>query len=240
MRTLKLDAIKVVLLTAILALMLFYAGGCGDTSIINTDPSVTNDKNVSISVKSENGALDNPSANIVIDEAKALITEVEFELEGSGIEQEVHAGPFVINFNVAGGIQLAALGKVPAGVYNKVKFQIHKPEDSESIPDPEFREGTSGNQRYSFIIKGKYNGNSFIYKSKKSVNLVINFSTPVNFQETTRNLTIIFDFNTWFKNGTVELDPRNPENEDEIDDNLKNSFKRAFKDDDKNGMPDDN
>jgi hypothetical protein len=45
---------------------------------------------------------------------------------------------------------------------------------------------------------------------------------------------------SWFKNGSAIIDPSNPGNSNIIDDNLKNSFRRAFKDDDKNGMPDDN
>lgn len=235
----KSNIIKIMLMFTVLTFLLILLNGCGDSGVTNSVSGNSNDKNVSISVKAVN-TLDNSTDNIVIDEAKALIKEVEFELEGSGIEKEVNAGPFVINFNVMGGIQLAVLGKVPPGVYNKIKFQIHKPEDNESIPDPEFREGSSGNQRYSFIIKGKYNGNAFVYKSRKTVNLVINFSTPINFQEASRNITILFNPDTWFKNGSIIIDPRNSSFENVIDDNLKNSFREAFKDDDKNGSPDDN
>ena len=41
------------------------------------------------------------------------------------------------------------------------------------------------------------------------------------------------------KGGNI-LDPSNSGNEDMIDDNLKNSFKRGFRDDNKDGGSDDN
>lgn len=238
MRTIKLEVLKLTILLIILAALVISAIGCGDSDISNPN-STASDKSVSISAKVDN-TIDNPAEDILIEEAKALITEIEFELEGSGIEHEIKPGPVVVHFNTSGGMTTFTTGNVPAGVYNKVKFQLHKPEDTEPIPDPEFREGTSGNLRYSFIIKGKYNGNSFVFKSRKSINLVINFSTPVNFREAGRNITIIINTSSWFKNGNITLDPRDPSNENEIDDNLKNSFRRAFRDDDKNGQPDDN
>jgi hypothetical protein len=222
---------------ASLFLVIFYSG-CSDSNVTDpgTDPVSSN---VSISIKSNN-AQDDPLNEIVINEAKALLTEIEFELEGSGIEHEIKPGPIVVHFNTTGGMTTLTTGNVPAGVYNKVKFQLHKPEDYETIPDPEFREGTSGNLRYSFIIKGSYNGNSFVYKSKKSINLVINFSSPINFQTSSRNITVLINTAGWFKNGNIVLDPRDTDNEDMIDNNLENSFEGAFKDDDKNGSPDDN
>jgi hypothetical protein len=43
----------------------------------------------------------------------------------------------------------------------------------------------------------------------------------------------------WFKNGGgIEIDPRDSGNENTIDDNLSNSFKNVFKDDDRNGVDD--
>lgn len=51
---------------------------------------------------------------------------------------------------------------------------------------------------------------------------------------------MIIDKLQWFlQNGGV-INPRNPSNEDTIDDNIRNSFKNVFRDDDRNGIPDDN
>ena len=113
-------------------------------------------------------------------------------------------------------------------------------EDTEVIPEQEFREGTSSNQRYSFIIKGSYNGNPFVYKSRKSADIVIILNTPIVVGSGQRNITLLVNPALWFMNNGTVLDPTNSANDDLIDDNLKTSFKRAFRDDDKNGSPDDN
>lgn len=237
MKTLKLDVLKIVFVIGLGVILLLKLAGCGDAGITNTAANNgTGNDNATLSIKADDTVLDNDV--IIITEAKALITEVEFELEGSEIEHELHGPAFVIHFDINGGIQQVLTGNIPEGTYDKIKFKIHKPEDNEMIPDPEFREGSSGNLRYSFIIKGTFNGSSFVYKSKKSANLVINFNSPVNFAAGSKNLTVLFNQIQWFKNGNVILDPRNSQHENEIDDNLKNSFKRAFKDDDKDGRPD--
>jgi hypothetical protein len=127
----------------------------------------------------------------VITEAKALITEVEFETEPSGTSQEIHIAPVVIYFNTGGQVISVTAGNLPAGSWNKIKLQIHKPEDTETIPDQEFREGSSGNQRYSFIVKGTYNGSSFVYKSRKRADIVINLSTPITTGNGSRNITLL-------------------------------------------------
>lgn len=222
-----------VLLAVIFTFLLAVASGCGEDSSLNSSA-----ENTSLSVMLDNSAV-NP-AEITITEAKALITALELETEPSGTSQYIRITPFVIYFNIGGAVITVTSGNLPGGTWNKIKFKIHKPEDTEQIPDPEFREGTSGSQRYSFIIKGTYNGNNFVYKSRKSVNMIINLVAPIVTGNGSRNITMIIDPGMWFKNGTVIIDPLDPDNENIIDDNIKNSFRRAFKDDDKNGQPDDN
>jgi len=230
---------RTLLFSAAFFMMLVMQAGCSEDSISSiSNNNGSGSDNVSLSVKTGD-VTDNP-ASIVIDEAKALITEVEVEQEPSGTEHHIRVSPFVVYFNLNGTLITVTTGNIPAGLYNKIKFKVHKPEDNEPIPDPEFREGSSGNKRYSFIIKGKYNGISFVYKSRKSANIVVVFPTAINMQENTRNITLLINPSLWFKNGSVEIDPRNSGNENLIDDNIKNSFKRAFKDDNKDGLPDDN
>jgi len=228
-----------IVIAAFFLLLLTIFGGCGEDSVSsNNNGNGNNIDNASLSIKADNSAL--IPFSIVITEAKALINEVEVEQEPSGIEHHIRIGPFVVFFNMNGALITVTSGSIPEGLYNKIKFKIHKPEDNETPPDPEFKEGPSGNQRFSFIIKGSYNGSNFVYKSKKSVNLVINFPVSINFQQLQRNITVLVNPSLWFINGSIELDPRDPDNENIIDDNIKNSFKKAFRDDNKDGLPDDN
>lgn len=234
---LKKSALTVISAATIFFMSFFY--GCSEDSITGTNGTNGNGNGTNgLTVSVMNNDLTDHSPNIIIDDAKALINEVELETEPSGTEQEVHLAPFVIHFNVNGGISSLTQANLPAGTYNKIKFKLHKPEDNETPSDPEFKEGNSGNQRYSFIIKGSINGVSFVYKSSKSASLVINLSTPISVQSSGINITMLFSKISWFKNGNIDLDPRDHNNDNMIDDNIKNSFKKAFRDDDKDGQED--
>jgi hypothetical protein len=53
------------------------------------------------------------------------------------------------------------------------------------------------------------------------------------------NISMLINKLMWFKDGGGnDVDPRESGNENMIDDNLRNSFKRVFKDDDRNGVED--
>lgn len=223
------------LLTVLTCGILFIAGCSNSITDSTTGTGTgTSDDNISLSVQSSDNMTDN--LGVEITEAKGLLTEIE--VETSGVSKQVKAGPIVVQLNVAGINQVMTSGIIPTGSYNKVKFQLHKPEDTETIPDPEFREGSSGHQRYSFIIKGKYNGVSFVYKSRKTINIVLDLTSPLNLS-TKSNLTVLFDKIKWFRDASgASFDPTDGSHENEIDDNIKNSFRKAFKDDDRNGVED--
>jgi hypothetical protein len=205
--------------------------GCDENGGITIPSGATE---LTVSAISNKG-LDNPPAVVVITEVKALIHTVQFEQETNQNNQTITFSPFVVHFSTNGSLSEMTTKYIIRDFYTKVKFQIHKPEDNETPSDPEF---ISGTQRYSFIIKGTYNGNSFTYKSASSENIVINFSKTENFELTKTNVTIAFNELGWFKNGSSDLDPNNPQNASMIDNNIRNSFKAAFLDNDKNGIPD--
>lgn len=208
--------------------------GCDEGGGITIPSGVSE---LTVSVKSDDTILDDPAA-IVITEAKILMMNVEFEKQSDGNDQLHQRGPFVLNLNTNGSIQEMGTQYIIRDNYTKIKFQFHKPEETETPPDPEFKEGTAANQRYSFIIKGTYNGSSFVYKSKQSANIVINFAQTENINLKKTNITVLFNKLKWFKNGSVELNPNDPQNAALIDNNLKNSFSKVFRDDNKDGQPD--
>ena len=65
-------------------------------------------------------------------------------------------------------------------------------------------------------------------------------NNAINISAAKLNLTMKINKLQWFLQNGGEIDPRNPSNEDTIDDNIRNSFKNVFRDDDRNGIPDDN
>ncbi len=212
--------------------------GCSNDETSPTGSQLNTQDNLTLSVYSDESVTE--VNGIVFTEAKCLIGEIELETEPSSVSIHLPLNPFVVNLNSVNAAQLIASVIIPEGTYNKIKFQVHKPEDNETPPDPEFKTGESGNQRFSVIIKGVYNGSSFIYRSRKSANLVFSLSSLPLISQGSRNLTMLVNPSQWFINESTILDPGNPSNENIIDNNIKNSFKRIFRDDNKDGLPDDN
>lgn len=238
MNTLKL---KITLIFAAFSITLFNLAGCSNNPVTNNNNggtgTGTGSENIKVNmVSSEN--TDNPAGNIVITEAKALLSEIE--VENSAGSKSIHISPVVINFDLSGMVKDVVSANIPEGTYSKIKFQLHKPEDTEPISDPEFRTGSSGNQRFSVIIKGTNNGNAFVFRSRKTINIVIDFNRPIDIRSEAKNITILLQKNLWFLSNGVEIDPSNSGNDDTIDDNIKRSFAKAFRDDDRNGSSDDN
>lgn len=232
-RTHKISLALVISLVLGLTITINFTG-CDENGGITVPSGVSE---LTVSVKADDNALDNPES-ITINEAKALITNVEFEKQSNGKDELHQRGPLVYVFNMNGAVKEMGTQYIIRDNYTKIKFQIYKPEENETPPDPEFKEGTEVNQRYSFIIKGTYNGSAFIYKSKQAANIVINFQSVENIDLKTSNITIVFNKLRWFMNGSTELNPNNPQNENIIDNNIKNSFKKVFRDDNKDGFPD--
>lgn len=189
---------------------------------------------VSVSLKSDDFA-DN-SATIVLDSAKGLLEMVR--IQGTNTA-DIKAGPFVMRLMLDGSMSMMGVNAVTGGTYNKVSFKFHKHNPGEPVLDPDFvGTGTVG---YSFVIAGKYNDTPFVYKSPKTAiaEVTVDPASYVNpTSVTVYNITLVVNPTGWFVKNGILMDPRDPVNENDIDNNIKDSFKKAFKDDDVNGIPD--
>jgi hypothetical protein len=176
--------------------------------------------------------------SVALTSAKALMRKIKFENEAEDDSSELKLGPFVVTLNLAGGLTEIATGDIPNGLYDKVKFEIHKMEDGDAIGDTSFLIGTEG---CSFVITGTYNDTAFTYKSKKGVEIEMNVNPPIVISDSLKdaNLTLVVNPSNWFKKNGVFLDPRNEQNRSDIDDNIKDSFKKAYKDNDHDGVEND-
>ncbi|MFH1195383.1 MAG: hypothetical protein V1720_06700 [bacterium] len=205
-----------------------------DNSIENT-PALDN---VTVSLAMDNGLNKIADDTIVLDTVKILLKDIKFR-QAAGDSSNVKVGPIVVKLNLNGTPTEFAAGHVIAGNYSKIKFRLHKPEDSEIISDPEFKAGSSGELRYSAIVKGKFNGASFIYKSTKTATQEMELKNSINLTKDVKtNVTLTVDVNSWFHKGTVILDPNDSANQNDIDNNIKDSFKKAFRDSNKDGVAD--
>lgn len=210
-------------------LTVFLLYGCSDTVESPID-------NLDVSYMSTADTLDNSSINtLTLDTVKILIKNIKLNVAGSNDSNNFKTGPYVLYLNLTSNVNLIGTGMIPAGTYDRVKFEIHKLEPGETPPDPEFADS---NGRYSAVVKGSFNGTPFIYKSDKSAHQIISFPGQVVVGATVKsNITLKTQPYRWFlKNGDY-MDPLDSANRNDIDNNMKDSFK-AFKDDDRNGIPD--
>lgn len=194
--------------------------------------------NVTVSLSVDKGLNKISADAIVLDTVKILLKDIKFR-QAVGDSSNVKVGPMVVRLNLNGTPTEFAAGNVIAGNYSKIKFRLHKPEDAEIISDPEFKEGSSGELRYSVIIKGKFNGIAFIYKSTKTATQEMNLKNVINLTSDVKtNVTLSVDVDSWFLKGIIILDPNNIANRNDIDNNIKDSFTKAFRDNNKDNIAD--
>jgi hypothetical protein len=143
----------------------------------------------------------------------------------------VRVGPFVAEFD-ASGEKIISEVTIPPGVYDKIKFQIHKLDDNDDpalLNDTLFGDFVNGG-RYTFIIDGfAFVGGvayPFEYKSSQTDNITLDITPPATFSKSTQyNLTLVFDPKIVFgQPGARPLDPRETDNRDAIEAMLRASI----------------
>jgi hypothetical protein len=227
----------------IFLLSIFIYNGCQNDAIT---PRIDN---VDVSYMVDRSTMDNGHGGdtlilggdvLVITSAKILIRDIKLNVANGSDSTNFKVGPFVMNLDLTAGtatsVNLLTTAFIPEGNYDRIKFEIHKVGDNETPPDPEF---VDANGRYSVIANGTFNGVPFTYKSKKSAHqfLVMPNSIVVTSSGKT-NVTLSVKPYSWFVfNSVAILDPSNSNNENVIDNNIKDSFK-AFRDNNKDGNPD--
>lgn len=202
----------------------------------NESPVVPqNSGDVSVGLFAEQYTGDN---TLLLSEVKFLLRKVVLKAENSEEIAAIDMGPVVVKLDVFARVSEFTYAAVIPGAYDEIHFQLHKPSPNEIISDPEFTE--SINTRYSVIVRGIYNGVSFIYKTDITVSKEIGFenhslTVPENGSV---HITIRIDPYLWFMNSGTFLDPAGADNKRVIDDNIRDSFRRAFKDNNNDGEPD--
>ncbi|MBK8983009.1 MAG: hypothetical protein IPM38_11950 [Ignavibacteria bacterium] len=221
-----------------LAIIISAAGfyGCNDDSNITTPQA----SNLSFSVMSSADSVGDSQGILILDTVKILIKDIKLNAANNNQDStNFKVGPFVLFLNLSSSVNEITTNIIPAGSYDKIKFEVHKLNDNEPVPDPEFADA---NGRYSVIVKGRYLGNYFVYKSTKSAHQILTFPNTMVITDTQlSNITLLVKPYIWFIENNVYLDPGDPSNSNDIDNNIKdnvnNNFK-AFKDNDKNGIQD--
>ena len=225
--------ISMLILAIIISMAGFY--GCNNDSSVTT----TQTDNLSFSYMSTADTTDNFGI-LVLDTVKILLKDIKLNVASSNDSTNFKTGPYVLYLNLNSSINIIGSAYIPVGTYDKVQFEVHKLNDNETPPDPEFADA---NGRYSVIVKGTYNGVHFNFKSDKSAKQKLNFPNALVVSENgTSNITLKVTPFCWFIDGSNGfMDPNLTGNHDKIDKNIKENIKanfKAFKDNDRNGIPD--
>jgi hypothetical protein len=172
-----------------------------------------------------------PAAGIVADSleitrVRFLLSRVKLHVEGNDTLKDgnIKTGPFIMEFT-PGLSKVFTTATIPAGTYEKIKFEIHKfPSsiDQTYLNDPVFTDFVTG-ERSTVIIEGRVwsaqNSTpvNFVYKSDITANLEAKFPGNITLDEgSTTTLAMIFSPVLAFKAASV-LDPRDPANANDID-----------------------
>jgi hypothetical protein len=155
--------------------------------------------------------------------------------------EEVELGPVLFDVPVAtAGAQHTVSVNIDAGTFEKVQFQIHKPEGS---GDAAFLAANPGFAGVSIRVQGTWNGTAFTFASDLDAEQEIELSPPLVVSQTgTTDLTLFFDTSSWFKtSGGLLIDPasaaKGQPKEATVQGNIKGSL-RAFRDNDEDGAED--
>ena len=155
---------------------------------------------------------------------------------------ELEAGPILVDLPL-GGIERMFEATVPAGTFDELKFQIHKPSDDGDAADHAFLAAHPDFAGSSIRVTGTFNGAAFTYTSDLDVEQELTFNPPVVVTAgTPAKLTVSLDLSGWFRSSGALVDPataaQGGANERLVRDNIVRSF-QSFKDNDEDGRDDD-
>ena len=226
-------AVQLLILMFVSFSVIFYS--CGD---LLTDPETVSKNNLEFSYISSKDTSSKTTNIIILDNVKILIKDVTLVSETDD-SSYFYKGLFVIYLNLKNTVTTFGSGLITPGSYDRIRYEVHKLELNEQSPDPEFSDSL-GN--YSVVAKGYFNGRRFTYKSSISAEQILNFPAKITLDTTSKgNVTMLVRPQIWFKKNNEYMDPRDPGNTNDIDNMIKNNINqnfRAFKDYDKNGIPD--
>ncbi len=228
---------------ALLAILLV---GCNDTPMQSSNGSLS----LSLRFAANTAATALPKVSTLaaaVDSIRLTRVRVvlsKIELEAFNDSAEFRSAPMILELNLTGALQTLGVTGVPFGTYNEVEFKIHRVDSTDLAALPNAQDFLQPS-RASIIAEGLVYSNgaaqNFSYRSGLNVEQEYDLTPPlvVSADNPTANLTINVDATMWFKNSAgVLLDPTDPNNQNQIANNIKASFK-VYEDDDRDGDDDD-
>lgn len=188
----------------------------------------------------EGGSGDQSSQTNNVTEASDGNEANDMNEAGDGCD-ELQAGPILVDLPL-GSVERMFEATVPAGTFDELRFQIHKPSDGGDAADQAFLAAHPDFAGISIRVKGTFNGAAFTYTSDLDVEQELRFNPPVEVTAgTPAKLTLSLDLSGWFRSSGTLVDPataaKDGVNESLVRGNIVQSFE-SFKDDNEDGRDD--
>jgi hypothetical protein len=186
---------------------------------------------------------------LVITRAEIVLREIELKrVEQADCTSDAcerfETGPVLVDLPLTAGIRQQFAVDVPAGSYNEIEFDIHKPDDG----DPQDQAFVAAHPAFADIsvrVTGTFNGQAFTYTSDLNVEQELALSPALVIVDaaSATNLTILVDIRTWFRDeaGTL-VNPAQANKDGPFESIVRNRIQdsvEAFEDDDHDGGEDD-
>ncbi len=234
-----------------------FLTGCSDSTAPGSGSQVSLSFSGGAGVSSPNPGLfsaappvtDNAGNTLTITKAEIVLREIKLKRPGvancdvdpepAGCEEFV-VGAQLIGLPVDGSTATAITIEIDPGTYTEVEFEVHKVSNDDP-EDADFRTAHPDHVGLSILVEGSFNSATFTYTTDLNEKQEIVFDSPVIVGEggASRNVTIVLNLDTWFRDAQTNLiDPESANkggnNENLVKDNIKASID-AFDDDDKDG-----
>jgi hypothetical protein len=190
---------------------------------------------------------------VIVRSAQLVVRKVELKrsdvatcdaIEGNDDCEEFETGATLVSLPLGSALITQQVSvAVPAGTFNALEFEIHKPSSSD---DAAFIAANPDFANISIRVTGTYSQSgtrsAFTFTSDVNQSEESSLVPPITVQEgQTLNVTLRVDISGWFLNGakTALVDPasanKGQPNESVVASNIQNSFK-AFEDDNHDGL----
>jgi hypothetical protein len=170
------------------------------------------------------------ATGVSVTRIRVALRDIELRSRDGSKRAEITLAPVVIDLNdlTSAGVQKVLDSTVPAGTYDKIKFEIHRPLASDKVAgaDDLVKAGAS------ILIDGTFNGTPFQFATALEAEQELEGKFVID--ATSQNITLNFDPSKWFLSGTTVLDPTAAANQLAIEENIRASL-AAFQDDDESG-----
>src|SRR5256884_4161109 len=125
----------------------------------------------------------------------------------NGHGDELEAGPALVDLPL-GGIERTFTADVPAGTFDALQFQIHKPSSDGDAADQDFLKAHPDFAGISIRVKGTFNGADVTYTSDLSIGEELRFDPPVVVPAgTPASVTVKLDLAGWSRRGGARAHP---------------------------------